>query len=101
MSLVQGGLQNETGVVAQNVPEVGSYHLQVSSSANNYAMRPMLMASMFQIKIFQNIIDEGGREVFIIHYAITSRSKIAPCTRTLPLRARVQLKHLRIQTSDL
>ena len=98
MSLVQGGLQNETGVVAQNVPEVGSYHLQVSSSANNYAIRPMLMASMFQIKIFQNI-DEGGREVFIIHYAITSRSKIAPCT--LPLRARVQLKHLRIQTSDL
>ena len=79
MSLVQGGLQNETGVVAQNVPEVGraTYHLQVSSSANNYAIRPMLMASMFQIKIFQNI-DEGGREVFIIHYAITSRSKIAP-----------------------
>ena len=25
MSLVQGGLQNETGVAAQNVPEVGSY----------------------------------------------------------------------------
>ena len=60
MSVVQGGLQNETGVVAQNVPKVGSYHLQVSSSANNYAIRPMLMAFMFQIKIFQNI-DEGGR----------------------------------------
>ena len=76
MSLVQGGLQNETGVVAQNVPEVGSYHLQVSSSANNYyyyAIRPMLMASMFQIKNFQNI-DEGGRSSL----SIISQSKIAP-----------------------
>ena len=61
MSLVQGGLQNETGVVAQNVPEVGSYHLQVSSSANNYAIRPMLMASMFQIKISKILMREGGR----------------------------------------
>ena len=83
------------GVVAQNVPEVGSYHLQVSSSANNYyycAIRPMLMASMFQIKNFQNI-DELGREVFIIYYFSKQNSP--------PLRARVQLKHLRIQTSDL
>ena len=61
MSLVQGGLQNETGVVAQNVPEVGSYHLQVSSSANNYAIRPMLMASMFRSRFSKILMREGGR----------------------------------------
>ena len=39
-----------------------------------------LIAFMFLVKIFQNV-NEGGIEVFIIHYTIISRSKIA--SRTL------------------